>query len=909
MAFQPGTTLGPFTIVATLGAGGMGEVYRARDTKLNREVAIKVLPEAYAGDPERVARFHREAQAVAQLNHPNIAAIYDFADAPPAVKFLVLELVDGDTLADRLRRGPLAVEEALRITAQILEALEVAHERGICHRDLKPANVKLTADGAVKVLDFGLAKFLQNTAATNNLTNSPTLSLGGTIPGVILGTAAYMSPEQAKGLEADHRSDLFSVGCVLYELLTGRQAFEGETTSDILAAVLKSDVDFTRLPPRLNPRLVEVLRRCLEKNPKKRWHAAADVRAEIESAITQPFVADSPSTAIAAPSLWKLAAALCAAALVAGIAAGYAAWTLKPESPHSVTRFAVPLPEGRQFTNTGRQLIALSPDGSRMIYVADNQLYLRSMADTEAQVIRGSDAGGKGVLNPAFSPDGQSVAFFANADSTVKRIPVDGGTPVTICNATIPYGLSWSDSGIVFAQPERGVFRVADAGGVPELIAPIGESEIATAPMMLPGGRAVLFSMKSRGDTWEQGHVMVQPLGGERRVLVDGVSDGRYVSTGHLIYGRGGVVMAAPFDVDTLSITGGAVPIVEGVLRSSMGARGTGAMHLSIAANGTLAYLPGPAAPSAEALDRDLTVFDRAGISKPLKLPPGPYRYPRVSPDGKFVAFEREESPESSVWIYELAGGRPPQRLTFGGDGSAPIWSRDGRWVVFTSDRNGDAALFRQRADGSGTAEQLSKPESGTTHTAHAFSAADTHLLLTMRTRENRSTLWLLAMERRALAQFGPDNTFDDVEGDFSPDGKWIVYQERLVTGTRQVFLQPFPTTGAKFLVRAGGHPYFSAIGDEVIINVGPSENAIVPVSFTPRVTVGQATLFPRAGRIEGNPADSRRNVDAMRDGSGRMIGVTGQQTTRTRDDRPQIMVVLNWFDELRQRVPVGRAR
>ncbi|MGH9383843.1 MAG: serine/threonine-protein kinase [Vicinamibacterales bacterium] len=348
-----------------------GEVYRAHDTKLNRQVAIKVLPEASAGDAERIARFQREAQAVAALNHPNIAGIFELADSG-AVKFLVLELIEGETLAERLRGVPVPVEEALVIAEQILEALEAAHERGICHRDLKPANVKLVPSRGgysdpptVKVLDFGLAKFLQGGSIAPNLTQSPTLSLAGTYPGMIMGTAGYMSPEQAKGFEADQRSDLFSFGCVLYELLTGRQAFDGETASEILASVLKSEVDLSVLPPRLNPRIVEILRRCLEKNPKKRWHAAADVRVEIETVMGRALIVDEPRVVIdvSPRPLWRRALPVAAGVLVGALAAGYAAWTLKPEPARAITRFSLPLPEGQQFSNPGRQVVALSPGG------------------------------------------------------------------------------------------------------------------------------------------------------------------------------------------------------------------------------------------------------------------------------------------------------------------------------------------------------------------------------------------------------------------------------------------------------------------------------------------------------------------------------------------------------------------
>ena len=477
LGLSPGFILGSHEIVGLLGAGGMGEVYRARDTKLNRQVAIKILPEAYAADPDRVARFHREAQAVAALNHPNIAGIHDLAESG-GTKYLVLELIEGDTLADRLRRGPVPAEEALTIIKQVLEALEAAHEKGICHRDLKPANIKLTPDGVVKVLDFGLAKFMQSSSSAPNMTHSPTLSVAGTYPGVILGTAGYMSPEQAKGYEADQRSDLFSVGCILYELLSGRQAFEGETASEILAGVLKSEADFTALPPRLNPRLVELLRRCLEKNPKKRWHAAADVRVEIEGLIDRATVVEPVEVAATRRPWWRRALPVAAGVIVGALIAGPAVWMLPPEPDASVSRFSIPLSEGQAFTNGGRLLVALSPDGKQLVYVANNRLLLRALADLEPREIPGSDLGG-GLVNPVFSPDGQTLAFFSPGDETLKRLSVSGGIPVTICQATSPGGMHWSEDGLVFGQAGQGIVRVSPQGGVPEIIASGGSQRSA----------------------------------------------------------------------------------------------------------------------------------------------------------------------------------------------------------------------------------------------------------------------------------------------------------------------------------------------------------------------------------------------------------------------------------------------
>src|SRR5262245_46972135 len=383
MAVTVGSRLGPHEITALLGKGGMGEVYRAHDTKLNRDVAIKVLPDVFANDFDRVARFHREAQSVAALNHPNIAAIYDLEEAHGA-KFLVLELVEGETLADLLRRSPFPLDETLNVAHQICEALEAAHEKGVIHRDLKPANVKITPEGKVKVLDFGLSKALDSAPASSNLSFSPTLSLGATQAGVILGTAAYMSPEQARGFNTDARSDIFSFGCVLFEMLTGRAAFDGDTVSDVLASVLKSDPDFDLLPDNLNPRIRDLLRRCLEKNPRRRWYAIGDVRLEIENIRANPVAVvaaavEQPALVVRPKPSWKRVVPPLLATLILGVSAGMSVWYFRPSTPLTVTRFVVTLAEGLQFTNPGRNLVAISRDGTQMVYFANRGLYHRSM--------------------------------------------------------------------------------------------------------------------------------------------------------------------------------------------------------------------------------------------------------------------------------------------------------------------------------------------------------------------------------------------------------------------------------------------------------------------------------------------------------------------------------------------------
>jgi serine/threonine-protein kinase len=904
MPLAPGHRLGSHEIISLLGAGGMGEVYLAHDTKLNRRVAVKILPDAYARDSDRIARFHREAQAVAALNHSGIAAIYDFAEADGA-NFLVLELIEGDTLADRLRRGPVPVEEALQIAKQILEALEAAHERGICHRDLKPANIKLTPDGGVKVLDFGLAKFLQSASTPSHLSQSPTFSLAGTYPGLILGTAGYMSPEQAKGFDADHRSDLFSFGCILYELLAGRQAFEGDTASEILASVLKSDVDWTRLPAHLNPRLVEVLRRCLEKNPKKRWHAAADVRVEIESLIGRGVVVDNRPAPTPSPGrVWTRAASAALFAIVGAGLGAYGAWTLRPLPTSHIMRFTIPLPEGQLFSNQGRQALALSPDGTQLVYVANNRLFLRPLAGLDARPIQGSELPG-GVNNPAFSPDGLSIAFRAE-DNTLKRLALSGGAPVTICPVQgQPYGLSWHDDAIVFAIQQKGILKVSPNGGVPEVIAAVAADEVVEGPQLLPDDRGVMFSVRKNAETWNQAQVVVQPLdGGARKTVVNGGADARYLPTGHLAYALGGVVLVVPFDLATLSVTGGPVPLIEGVRRGAALTAGNApsAALFAVSRNGTLAYLPGPSG-AMNTTQTDLGIFDAKGNVEPLNLTPGLYpRAPRVTRDGRWVAFEHADEKSSFISVHEIGGSSVARRLTFDTNSRAPLWSPDGEWVVFASDREGAAfALYRTRADGSGTAERLTTPEKGTSHAPQTWSRDGQQLVFSVEqtgTIEG-SRLWLLSLRDRKVSPLGDMAARDAT---ISPDGRWIAYGTRRAAANH-VFVEPFPTTGAKYLLpQVAGHPVWTPKGDALITNGSPLLSHITPVTTIPAFAFRQSVEFPRRGRQEANPLVARRQIDMMPDG--RVIGVINPGAQSTAPSR-EIVVVLNWFEEVRQRVPL----
>jgi serine/threonine protein kinase len=494
MSVDVGTRLGSLEIIALLGKGGMGEVYRARDTKLKREVAIKFLPDEFARDPERVIRFQREAEVLASLNHPNIAGIYDVEEAS-GLRYLVLELVEGETLADRIARGPIPVEEAMRIALQICEALEAAHERGIIHRDLKPSNVKVTTEGEIKVLDFGLAKAMESNAPSPTLSQSPTL-VTGSMAGMIIGTAAYMSPEQARGRTADQRSDIFAFGCVLYEMLTGRQAFRGEDVSDILASVMKIDADFTHLPENLNPRLRELLRRCLAKNRKDRWYAAGDIRVEMSSIIAEPQRIEAQPKL----SFWNRALPTVVLVLVVAAIASVVTWQMRPLSSAPIIRFPYVLPKDQVFTRAGRHILALSPDGSNLIFVSNQQLYLKPISDLEAKPVPGTM---QDINTPFFSPDGKWIGFYAAPERKLKKIAVTGGASVTIAEMDNPFGATWySQDSILVGQGSKGIIRVPAGGGKPETVIPAKENEVLQTSQVLPAPVSPLTQSCRVGPAW-----------------------------------------------------------------------------------------------------------------------------------------------------------------------------------------------------------------------------------------------------------------------------------------------------------------------------------------------------------------------------------------------------------------------
>jgi serine/threonine-protein kinase len=913
-----------FEIARILGRGGMGEVYLGRDTNLNRDVAIKVLPASLKGDPERIARFRREAQVLASFNHPNIGAIYSFEDSD-GVQALALEYVEGPTVAERLAQGAIPLDESLSIGRQIAEALEAAHERGIVHRDLKPGNIKLRPDGLVKVLDFGLAKALQpppeqtqeGRSGPQELTSPAMIALG-----VLLGTPAYMSPEQAKGRGVDRRADIWAFGAVLYELLSGRRVFGGDDTAETLAAVLQQEVDWSALPASTPAPLRHLIERCLERNPRQRLRDIGEARILLSNpgSLAPAFSNDvvPMSARKQGIALWLLAATA-----VSGIAAtGFLYLGQRKLQPKEIVRLALVLPDGQAlFTN--RSMMAISPDGRQIVFAKPSGLHLRRISESEARIIPGTE-GLFNLTEPAFSPDGRQIAFHTGGDRTLKRVPVTGGAAVTVCRAFAPVSVTWSREGILFADAitlpsspgldglQFSILFVSPNGGTPEPKVRLQKGEWANSAQFLPGARHLLFAVATGAapDRWDKARIVAQDLvSGERTVIRESGEGGRnvrYVPTGHLVYSVGGSLFGIAFDSRTLRTEGGAIPIVEGVLQAE--GEATGEAHFAFSENGTLVYRPGPISPG-----WDLAIAERQGRIEPLHLPSRVYAAPRVSPDGKQVAFESIDDREASIHIYDLSGRSAVRRLTFGGNNRLPVWSSDGTHVAFQSDRERDQAIFWQRVDGSSAAERLTKPEPGETHQPESWSPRGDFLLFSVRRGQDIS-LWTLSLKSRKAMPYGDIHVHSPMplSAAFSPDGKWVAYTEPdggKPLPRRKIFVQPFPATGIRHeLLRNGienpNHPAWAPDGKTLFFNPGPDLFKSVAVTATPVFAFGNPVSLPRPFRAA--PPWRPREYDVTPDG--RFIAAIDRaQYDSGNLVAPQIQVVLNWFEELRARVPNAR--
>ena len=887
-----GKTLSHYKVLEKIGQGGMGEVYRAADTSLKRDVAIKVLPEQFTKDPQRLARFEREAQLLAQLNHPNIAAIHSFEHSDE-VHFLVLELVPGETLQERVAKGPVPVEEALEICRQIAEGVEAAHEKGVIHRDLKPANVKVTPEGKVKILDFGLAKAFEDEAPVTDISQSPTLTEEMTRAGVILGTAAYMSPEQAKGKSVDKRADIFAFGAVLYELLTGKRAFEGETITETIAAVLKSEPDWEKLPSDTPWRIQELLRRSLTKEPHDRLAGIGNVRIEIKLALSEP-AAQSPTGVASAVQpggqRWGMTVGL---VVLTAIVTGLSVWLLiQPSSPEQpLNRFVIRPSPPVVLASTTYKEVAISPDGRQLVNMGvgeeGRQLYLRSLDDFVDRPIPGT-ANSRGIV--FFSPDGKSIGFFA--DRKVKKTSLAGGSPITLCDA--PPGLrsgDWFEDTIVFTanvESGQGLYRVSANGGEPEMLATVNldEGELRYgAPDFLPDGKDLLFTIQF--STGFQTALLSLETG-ERKVVLENARQARYLSTGHLVYeqSRTGNLMVVPFDLAALEVTGDSVQVMQGVRQ-----RADSYVDYAISNNGTLVYVPST---STGGLKRTLVWVDRQGLATPLVEDRQAYSRARLSPDGQRVAVAIQSSLNQDIWIYDIGRGTR-MRLTVEGNNDHPVWTPDGTRVTFDSTRDGPRELYWKPADGSGQAELLLNTNSENRLMPTSWSPDGESLAFY--SPDGARDIWTLPRERDALTFVA--TTFNERSPMFSPDGRWLAYVSD-ESGRDEIYVKPYPGPGGKWPIstEGGTEPQWSADGRELFYRLG-EKMMVVEVQSEPAFTSEGPQLVFEVPYLTNQFGTS--NYDISPDGQ-RFLMIKAAEEEE--GQQGQINVVQNWFEELKRLVP-----
>jgi serine/threonine-protein kinase len=915
--------IGPYEVLHEIGRGGMGVVHLARDTKLDREVAIKCLPDDLADDAERLARFEREAKTLASLNHTNIASIYGLEEVD-GQRYLILEYVPGETLDEVLDHGPMPVSEALPIARQIAEAIECAHEHGVIHRDLKPANIKFAGGDQVKVLDFGLAKaFEENPTMASDIAASPTYipTNTPTMPGAVLGTAGYLSPEQARGRSVDKRTDIFSFGCVLYEMLAGRTIFPGETVADSLGATLHKEPAWDDLPEDTPPTILLLLRRCLAKDRKRRLHDIADARVEIEDAIGDPTssslnLAGAALVAGGAPSS-RRSSLLGVFALGVVLAAGGTFGLMRALSPDPAPPFphhlTVAIPEEQGFNAwPWFRPMSISRDGRQLVFTGQSdtsqrfsELYRRPLDQPEATVIPGTE----NAIAPCFSPDGESIAFAARG--AIRRISTRGGPPSTICPTErfVP-ALDWgADGTIVFSAYGRsgaGLMRVPAAGGTPQPITSVepDSDTLHALPHVLPDGSGVIFTALERDGEWDDAVIMALRYdGGEPRELLRGGADARYVASGHLLYRRQNTLMAVPFDLDRLERTGEPVPVLEQV--SGMAKELPG--HFDVSGNGTLVYVPGTGTDMAM---QGVVRIDAAGTIEPLSTNEERYEQAVLSPDGSRVALvvgDEDDSDRADIHILELRRDlvRP---LVAGPDADRnPVWSPDLRWIVFSSDRHGgESSIYRVPADFSGEPERLTTSEDWQRPT-HFSPDGRTLAIETYSSDDEVSRIFLLPFDEAGAVAGEPvalgGQAGHQYEGRLSPDGKWIAYRANAAGQRARIFVRRADGAGAavQVSIERGFHPRWAPAGDRLYFSSTWAVHELLAVSFS-----------DEDGAFEPELPEAVFDVGlGRRLGSGYEITPDGQRfvTTAPADledgsDPLNPRVILNWLDHLGSAVP-----
>jgi Tol biopolymer transport system component len=888
----------------------MGKVWRARHTGLKRDDALKVLPDAFGSDPERLARFQREAQVLASLNHPNIAHVYGLEESD-GTQALVMELVEGPTLADRIAQGRIPLDEALAIARQITQALEAAHEQGIVHRDLKPANIKLRPDGTVKVLDFGLAKALGggdwNGVAATQLSHSPTITspIGMTAAGVILGTAAYMSPEQARGKPVDKRADIWAFGCVLYEMLSGRPAFDGAEVTDVLARVIERAPDVAALPADTPAPIRRLLRRCLEKDRTRRLADAADARLEIEDAATMP-ASDAVATSEAASRVgWtRLAMVAAAALLVGGMLAGGAVWIATRTGPARVTRTTIQTSGATALVNTLNTNLAITSDGSAIVYSGAAQLLVRRLDQLDATtLVRGGSP-----TSPFVSPDGRWVGFFDG--TALKKVAITGGPPVTLVARTTtgsggPFGAVWAPQGsaIVFAtSTSRGLRRVSAAGGTAEILSTPDQAKGEFAhswPAFLPDGQHLLFTIVKGGLGPDAVDIALLDLTtGTQTVLIRGGSRGRYLPTGHLVYVAGDTLLAVGFDLARRAVVGTPVPVL-----SALGAGGASltAQEIDVSADGTLVYMT-----SAPDL-RNLVWVDREGQEAPMGAPAGAYMHPRLSPDGtRVVVLSSGSGQNRGLWIWDLVRSMLTRAVLDDVGGTIPMWMPDGKRLVFSASGSSRGTarpnLFTRATDGTGTTTRLTERENSQHPTGVTPDGGQVVFFEATPAQERDIKLLTLAPTPHVSPLVA--TRFDEGGGVVSPDGRWLAFESNS-TGAYEIYVRPFPAVEAGLWpVSSGGgvQPLWARNGRELFY-VAP-DGALMAVAVEPRGQLWSARAPTRL--VEGryyraDQASTSRQYDVSPDGQ-RFVMI--KEEARAADEAVSIFVVQNWFTDLRRLVP-----